>query len=91
MTAELYLMMSWKVDAKDELVDTIENLNKAEINRIEIRLSRLWMTSYIFEWITKLRMLRMQVTMNMLKKHCVDMKEEAEETVLTREQSQENG
>ena len=36
-------------------------------------------------------MLRMQIHMNMLKKHCVDMKEEAEETVLTREQSQENG
>ena len=36
-------------------------------------------------------MLRMQLTMNMLKNHCVDMKEEAEETVETREQSQEKG
>ena len=33
----------------------------------------------------------MQLTMNMLKNHCVDMKEEAEETVETREQSQEKG
>ena len=34
--------------------------------------------------ITKLRMLRrlrMQLTMNMLKKHCLDMKEDAEETI----------